>query len=417
MALAEFAQLKADLGDKIEVGSVTYNETMGQKVKRRASGWFKKLPLIALGAGSLGLAVASAGLLSPLAAVGLAGLAAGGASFTLLGSDLSGLIESRDSQGLAVQHTTHTGIELPQLTGDSSPEVGLRAMSVANMERYPGSLHVLHVNGHGHGANVVAGMDGTTARTALSEAVERSGRKFDVGFYETCYGANWEMLHGQASVADYAVAFEDMIPMSNAGGGRLDLSEILSEAVSETDGRAIALKIAGVSAKHFDGPSPVAEVPFPQRLDRNYLRAMWTNTDSTTVVADLQAIRGELSPALNEVGRHLMRALESGELTEVQVREAHEENRLEKHGDLVDLGGFLHSLKARPLLSDTDESLAKALQAIDDSLLFKRTGEKLPLSGLSFHVKPSRATADNASSADADSSLPENWLRFVKSAL
>lgn len=423
MALAEFAELKHELGDKVEIGSTTYRETVGQKLKRTAMGFLKKLPYLALGAGALGVGLASAGALSPLAAAGLAVAATGGVTLAAASPVLKGALKQRNVSsilpaGLAAQHSGFEKLSFDKLKVTSGPGDGLREMTLTNMKNYPSAMHVVHLNGHGFGAKAVAGLTGKDARESMKEAVQRSGQKYDVAFIETCYGSNFESLHSQAEVADYAVAFEDAIPKSTARLGRLNLSHVLGQAVDAEDARQAAIRMAEFSGAHFDqAPSPISSVPFPRRQDKEFLRDVSANPDSTTVAVDLRGLRSKLSPALDQVGRDLLSALESDKTFSSKVQEARKENMLERTGDLVDLGGFLSSVRNGLPDGALKANLDKSLDTLDSVLLHKRTGRELPLSGISFHARPQSTDFFNPTTpAHQDVTLPRGWTAFVDRA-
>ncbi len=419
-ALGEFGQLKAEFGDRVEVGATTFSETTGQKIRRTTSGWVKKLPYILLGAGALGVSVASAGLLTPLAAAGVAGATAGGLSVAWLGGGLNDAIKNtKNAQGLAAHHTGFDTLNFENLPEESGPEAGLREMTIKNMSLYPEARHVLHLNGHGHGAKSFAGLSGKEAQRSLVEAVQKSGQKYDVVFYESCYGANWENLHQQAEVANYAVAFEDAIPKSNTSIGRLDLSDILQAGIGEKSDREVAVEMARTAGHHFDGKeAPIAETPFPKRLSPINKKAISANTDSTAVAVDLTSLRQDLSPSLDRLGTMLTKELKENDELKEAARDAQQRNLLESSGDLVDMGGFLRDLREAVPGAEKQEAFDQALRAMDLTLLHKRTGEKMPLSGLSFHSKPDKMNFSNpASPAHQDPTLPKAWLRFIDQAL
>ena len=417
VALSEFGQLKADFGDQVEVGATTFSETTDQKVKRTASGWLKKLPYILLGAGAVGVSIASAGLLTPLAAAGVAGAAAGGLSIAWLGTGMNQAVEhSRRGQGLALFHSGFDKLDFKNLPEDSAPEAGLREMTIKNMSLYPQARHVLHLNGHGHGAKSFAGLPAKQAHRSMVEAVQKTGKKYDVVFYETCHGANWENLHQQAEVADYAVAFEDAIPKSNTKIGRLDLSDILQAGISDKSDREVAIQMAETAGRHFDGKAaPIATTPFAERLSGQNKSTMSANTDSTTVAVDLAEIRNGLSPALERLGALLQNELKGDSSLRDATKAAREKNLLETSGDLVDMGGFLRDLRESLPGEERQKAFDETLHALDKALLFKRTGKSLPLSGLSFHSKPDKTNFSNpVSPGHADPTLPQSWTRFVE---
>jgi hypothetical protein len=398
---------------------MTFSETTVQKIKRTTSGWIKKLPYILLGAGALGVSVASAGVLTPLAAAGVAGAAAGGLSVAWLGGGLSDAVKNtRNAQGLAAHHTGFETLNFDSLPEESGPEAGLRELTIKNMELYPEARHVMHLNGHGHGAKSFAGLPAREAHQSMMQAVRKTGQKYDVVFYETCYGANWENLHQQAEVAGYAVAFEDAIPKSNSKIGRLDLSDILQLGIENKSDREVAVEMARTAGRHFDGKeAPIAAIPFPERLSPINKKSMSTNTDSTAVAVDLRSLRSELSPSLDRLGTLLTKELKENELLEEAVKQARERNLLESSGDLVDMGGFLGDVREAVAGADKQEAFDQVLQAMDSAIIHKRTGEKIPLSGLSFHSKPDKINFSNpASSAHQDPTLPQGWLRFINRA-
>jgi hypothetical protein len=423
VALGEFAELKHDLGDKVEIGSTTYREATGQKLKRKAWGVVKKLPYILLGAGALGITAASAGLLTPLAAVGMAAAASGGLALASVSPALKDAVSQSKIDvelppGLAAQHTGSEPLEFENLQDTSGPGDGLREMTIANMKQFPSAMHVVHLNGHGHGAKAVAGLTGRDAQESMKEAVGQTGQKYGVAFYETCFGANWENLHNQAEVAEYAVAFEDMIPKSNSKVGRLNLNEVLSTAVDAENPRRAAQQMAQAAGAHFDSrPAPISNVPFTQRETAEYRTETWTNTDSTAVAVDLKTLREKLSPSLDELGKNLTNALKADKTLARAAREARKENLIERGGDLVDMGGFLTSLRENLTDTSSKKSLDNTLKTLDSVLLHKRTGKDLPLSGLSFHSKPDTMNFSNpASPAHESKSLPQGWIEFVDQA-
>ena len=423
VALSEFGQLKAQQGDKVEVGAVTYNENFGAKLKRGAAGLMKVLPTVALGTGAVTATVASAGLLTLPAALGLAGAVGAvtaGLSLSWLSLQLRDMLQKSDAPtGLGLQHSGFERLDFPRLTKSSSPSEALQEMVLANMRHYPSSLQVLHLNGHGHGDKAVAGLPVKEQKQALHQATLESQRKFDVAFYETCYGANFEFLHGQHDSVNYAVAFQDTIPKSNSQLGRLPISEVLSQAVDAENGREAAVRMAQVSGRHFDSGEtvPISSVPFAERPSQANRRELWINTDSTAVAVDVAVLRQELSPALDRLGPKLSTFLQEPGAPKL-LEKARQKNLLEPTGDLVDLGGFLQTVAeglapdapARVLIEDAQKALSK-------SILHKRTGQDIPLSGLSFHSRPQEVRFSGpASSAHGDSSLPKGWIDFVADA-
>lgn len=415
VALAEFAELKERLGDRVEIGATTFSETAGQKLQRKARGWLKKLPYLALGAGSLGLAVASAGLLTPLAALGVAGAAAGGISATWLGAGLKEAL-SGGGQGLAAFHTGFEQLEFENLPTKAASQDGLREMSIKNMQLYPGATHLVHLNGHGHGAKSFAGLPAKQAHQEMAKAVESTGQKYDVVFYETCYGANWENLNRQAQVADYAVAFEDAIPRSNTSLGRIDLSDVLTPAADAPTPRETAVRLAREAGKHFDKAAPIAAVPFPERLSKQHRAAVVQNTDSTAVAVDLEQVQSKLSPALDRLGALFFDSLQDSEFRR-GVELSRKQNLLEQGQDLVDMGGFLNGLRGYLSEPESLKALETTLEALDSAVLYRRTGEKLPLSGLSFHSRPDRTRFSSpATPAHDDPTLPQGWVKFIRAA-
>lgn len=414
----EFLELKEQHGDDIEIGSVTFSEGIGAKFKRRAGGLMKVMPKVLLGAGLVG-AASLAALTLPSALLLAGGLTAGLSATWLTAGLQESLRPSPVPKGISAYHTRTEPLQIENLEPTSAPGDGLRELGQAHMKLYPNSLQVVHLNGHGHGAKAVAGLPGEQAQKAMDEIVAESQKKFDVAFYETCYGSNFEFLHGQANTTDYAVAFEDPIPKSNAKTGRLPIDEILTEALEAEDGAQAAKAMAQRAGEHFDGEAPISSVPLAQRAKKEHVTALWTNTDSTAVAVDLQSLKKNLGSKLDGLGDKLTKELERPGFHET-VKAARQENLLEKSGDLVDLGGFLKTLKEGAAGSEELEAaLGESLQALDESLLTKRTGKDHPLSGISFHSKPNKMPfmmGNPQSPAHADPELPQGWVKFIEEA-
>jgi hypothetical protein len=422
-ALGEFFDLHQQYGNKVEVGAALFQEGFASKLKRRGKSLLKPLAAVAAGAGLLAAAAVTGGLVTIPVALALVGGTSGAVSAAWMGADLSEVFNKTETglpQGLSVQHSG-SKIDFSQLQDDSKPSDGLRELTIANMKRYPSSLHVVHMNGHGQGAKAVAGIAGDEAKKALDGAVKATQKKIDVAFYETCLGANFEFLHGQADVAEYAVAFEDLIPKSNTVVGRLPLKEILSQAIDAPDAKTAAVKMAERAGAHFeqDKPAEISGVPLADRYKPAHRAAMWRNTDSTAVAVDLGLLRHELSPSLDVVGRELSQQLKTDKPFQGIVDQARQDNALEGTRDLIDLGGFLSEVKQGTPESNKalHEAVDKSLEALNHSLLHKRTGDNIPLSGLSFHSKPNTIQFSNpGSKAHADPTLPQGWVEFVDRA-
>ena len=424
VALGEFFDLHETYGEKVEIGAALYNEPFTDKLARSAKNMVKPVAAVTAGVGLLAAAAVAGGLLAVPVAVGALGAVTGGFSLSWLASGVSKAFAKNETglpTGLSIQHTSSEGLQFSNLQDSSTPAEGLREMTMANMKRYPSALHVVHLNGHGHGAKAVAGLPGKQEKEALMSAVGQAQRKIDVAFYETCLGANFEFLHGQAEVADYAVAFEDLIPKSNTKSGRLPLKEILAKAVEASDSKTAALEMAKRAGQHFDRdkePS-ISRIPLAERNDPANRDAIWRNSDSTAVAVDLGTLRSQLSPSLDVAGRALSRELQQDKDFGEVVRQARENNSVEGSHDLVDLGGFLREVQKGAGESNTtlQRAIDEGLESLDASLLHKRTGKHIPLSGLSFHANPNRVSFSNpVSKAHADSSLPRGWVEFVDAA-
>lgn len=411
----QFAQLKDSLGDQVEVGATVFNESILSKIKRKALGVAQGLPAtLAISAGLSAIAVAAGALTLP-AALGVAALGAAGWSTAGLAGSLSSELKNPYPVGITAQHTSDTPIQLSGLGWHSSSGQAFGAMGVHNLKAYPHSLHIAHFNGHGHGAKLVAGLSGQSQKAALDGVVREATRGFDIGYFETCYGSNFELLHAQADGIDYAVSFQDQIPKSNAKHGRLPLARILGQAAATSTPREAAVAMARAAGEVFDSvPAPIAGVPLAQRLDSGNWQLLWENTDSTTVAVDLKTLRDNLSPSLDRVGVELQGLLrETPELAD-RLAKAREENRVDERNDQVDLGGFLSSVREAISSETASQALNHALEALESSILYKRTGSQIPLSGLSFHSRPRISSPGRFESAgDWHPNLPVEWQKLV----
>ena len=416
--LWELGSLKEAAGDQVEIGAPLYSEPIGAKVGRL----FKQsLPLNlggVLATGAVGAGLVAAGALAlPVAAAMAVGLPLGITAAAITGKvreDLSR--KSEQPTGLTVQ-TTGPEHKFENLDDSAEPSDALRETLMLNMKRYPAARQVVHLNGHGQGNKAIAGLEAEKANAALQEAVRKSGRPINVVFNEACFNANFEALHGQADSADFAVAVEDQAPKSNAIGGRIPLEQVFSQALEASDDRQAAIQMARAAGAHFDRdePAPIAGVPWNQRHLSQHKRARWTNIDSTVSAFDLKALKQKLSPALDKVGKAFTRALKSDYSMKEIFDSARRDNAIDGQIDLVDMGGFLEQVMRRAPEHAPD--IDQALKAMDDSILYTRTGAERPMSGLSFHSRPGKLLGSNpASKAFADSGLPEGWTDFVERA-
>ena len=411
-----FLALKNSGAEQVEIGAAIYNEPVGAKLLRKAPG--------ALGVG-LAAGVA-AGAVAVAAGMGFRGaLAIGGAlaATPMVGMGLSALTsrwEAREvPDGLALPHTSQQEFSLE--TDGGSPSEALQALGAHHLKEYPSSFQVLHMNGHGHGAKAVAGLSGGEARSASSEAVAAGGRKFDVAFYETCYGSNFEFLYGQADAADFAVAFEDQAPKSNSYTKRVPIDKILAVPLESMAPREAAMSMAAVAGQHFNREETpgISKVPLADRLKPEHRDEFFLNTDSTVVAVDLQELKTDLAPRLDKVGSLLSSAYKESQAVRSLVHQAREENRVDEVGDLIDMGGFLSQVRTG--LGEQNSGLIAAIGSAEEKLgeavIEKRTGKDLPLSGLTFHTRPNAITFDRpVTKAFANKDLPHNWVGFVEQA-
>lgn len=416
-----FYELKESQEDLVEVGASFFNEAPMARLKRKGKKLIKYLPAMFAGAGALGVGAAALGVVSAPLALGLSVGVAGAAGLSWLSGQMLTKPPKEDvPNGLSIQHTSEESVAY-DLTEESAPWEGLREVVATNMKLFPTSTHVVHFNGHGHGAKSVGGLPGDKVDQALEEAVAAGGKPIDIGFYETCFGANYEMLSTHADSVKYAVAFEDQIPKSNHKLGRLPLDKLFGLGSLSSQAGDFAHSLAAQSAKHFESTDPVniGTVPFKERNSRENRTALWENTDSTVAAFDLQELATKLTPSLNETGQQLSKLMERSPHYKNTIRDVKSENELEGTGDLIDMGGFLGGLSERLPVEETPvkASIRHTLEALDDTMMFKRTGEDLPLSGLSFHAKPEALDFSRpVSNPHQNDELPQQWVQFVQKA-
>ena len=412
----DFLELKDSKADQVEIGAAIYNEPLAAKLLRKAPGAIGT----GVGAGLVAGAVAFTVGMSLPGALFLGGALA---LSRVVGMGLEALAERwkfKDiPEGLALPHTSQQGFTLK--SDGSSPSDALQALGAHHLKEYPSSFHVLHMNGHGHGAKAVAGLSGDAARKAALEAVVAGGRKFDVAFYETCYGSNFEFLYGQAGAADFAVAFEDQAPKSNSYTKRVPVDEILAVPLELMSPREAAQGMAARAGEHFEREEPpaISKVPLADRLMPEHRDKFFLNTDSTVVAVDLQELQADLAPQLDKVGRLLVSAYRESPEVKNLVHQARRKNKVDEVGDLVDMGGFLTDI--RKGLGEREPELAAAIgsaeRELGETIIGKRTGKDFPLSGLTFHTRPNAITFRRpASSAYENEGLPKNWVGFVEEA-
>lgn len=418
--LTSLAQLKEAEGDRVEVGASLYSEPLKHGILRRVK---RSLGPVAgltatLAAAAGGLALA--GLASPLLAVGLVAAL----PVALLGG-LAGS-EVRDHttrphpvpEGLSIQHSK-LQTEYPALNEHSGPHEALRETALTNLRTYPAAFHVVHLNGHGFGAQAVAGMPGDKTAQALHAATAGAQRKFDIAVFESCLNGNFEQLNAAADSVNYAVAFEDQVPKSNSQAGRIPLEKMLEEAADSNSARDATVAMARTAGEFFerDEEAAIGAVPWDQRSKPVNKEALWTNPDTTVGAFDLKTLREELNPALGKLGAGLSEAVKSSPQMRNAVATARRKNQVESSGDLIDLGGFLKDLRsATPGESGAD--IDAALKALGKTTLHLRTGKTLPMSGLSFHSKPHHMKLSNPSSdAYGEGNLPKGWTDFVERCL
>jgi hypothetical protein len=416
-----------DNPDQIVVSGSFFQET----TKAKRFGLLRKAAQIAVPAlAATGLLVAGAAAW-PLAALGGIAALVTGIVATAEGPALKASLEDyrlsqeyQEFEGLNVWREGPSGQVDVERT--SSPEAGLREMLVSNMRDYPGSLHVVHANGHGMGSRYSAGLPTRALAGALNQATEKAGNEVDVAILDTCFGSNFESLallaHTSYPGVNFVVAFEDAIPNGNSDGGRLPLQEMLQQAVKESSGREMALAMAQTAGEFFDRPNnhEIAEIPLPERLSRETLPLRRKGLDSTVAAVDMQALKTRLHPALDEVGALLQRALDDPSVADV-ISEAKKASEIESSRDLIDLGGFLGRITENtPEGSPLYQGLKSALSALDATLLFKRTGEKFPLSGLSVHTREGARRSSEISPRSTNplegDHLPQGWADFIKAA-
>jgi hypothetical protein len=311
----------------------------------------------------------------------------------------------------------------------SSPQAGTREMLVSNMRDFPNSFHVVHANGHGLGSRYTAGLPTQQWAEALGDASEKAQNDVDVAVLDTCFGASFEAVsrlgqrrpHG----VKFVVAFEDAIPNANSSGGRIPLKSMLTEALDQTTARDIAVSMAQTAAKHFNKPNnqPISEVPLTERLNPETLEKRRQGLDSTVVAIDVETLQSKLHPALDKAGAQLRKAMGDPAMA-TAIQQAKEASEIEPTHDLVDLGGFLtRILKTAPEGSALQSSLKEALTSLDATLMFKRTGHKYPLSGLSIHTRDKAGGSSRFGEIsplptrplDGDH-LPKGWVEFIKEA-
>lgn len=323
--------------------------------------------------------------------------------------------------GLSIWHTKQSdNVSLP-IEVDSAPEQGLTAMLAHNMKEYPTAFHVVHLNGHGHGAHYTAGVNSDQMAEGLNKGCEQGERPADVVLVDSCFGGNWENLNGFSENSSYAVAFEDRTTATGSHKGRIPLTDMISEASDETSARGIALDLARVAGEFFDDPydDDIAKVPLKDRGRSAHKAAIDKGTDSTVVAIDLKVMREKLNPAMDRVGKALKAELASDKSLKKTLQRARKDNQVDGQGDLTDLGGFLSSVAQQSGSESVKKATAGALEALEASILHRRTGEHYPLSGLSFHSRPhsvKRAISGDASANAHQGDLPQGWTEFVKTA-
>ncbi len=421
----------ADPQDRLEIGGILYQEPASRKISRTLKrGGLAALPAL----GALGLAAAGAltGLPGVLAfgVLALTSLANGATLASDWKAAASDIVQAKEQEkegltGLQAWHS-ELKVDLP-VTAESPPEEGLKAMLTANMQHYPTSFHLVHLNGHGYGARQSAGLSGSTLAESLEQASLQGQRPTDVLVLETCYGANFEQLLRFGPTVKYVVAFEDQIPNGNSQAGRIPLANMLTSALEEETPATMAREIARVAGAHFDQKEHqgIAKVPHPQRTVKAHRDQLRQGTDSTAVAIDLEALENRLAPALDTLGQGLLSRWKSDREFRALVRESKDQNYLDKRQDLLDLGGLLAGISQRlPTEDPLQENLEIAQRALESAILEKRTGSHYPLSGLSIHSRPNKAPlmlgdfhgGPSSHPTSQNERLPANWMAFVEAS-
>lgn len=420
----QLLESKASAGEDLVVSGAFYQEPTTPKLHRLLGSASKIGGPILAGAALLGLGVASIPLGIAAGALALTGALVGLGEASKIQSNFSDFLHSKKAkapEGLDVWRDGGPALSLP-VNEKTAPGDGLRELLAANLRDFPSSLHVVHANGHGIGAKYSAGLPGETLATSLQQATERSGRPVDVLLLESCFGANFEQLARFGPTVKYVVGFEDAIPTSAAASGRIPLGKMLQEGLDEPTARGLAIEMAELSSQHFDQPGDdaIASVPLSQRLRPEHLDKLKFGTDSTAVAVDMEALRENLSPAMNALGTELHQPLQNDSSFKGAIREARKAASISENGDLIDLGIFLaHLATSFPPESSTHLAIDSTLKELEKTLISKRTGDLFPLSGLSLHTDSTRHRASTISAQPSEpysASLPGGWLAFAKQA-
>ena len=423
----QLTEARQKVGDDLVVSGSFFQETKSSKL----------MDIIKRAATVAAPALAATGLLVAGVTAGPALLLAGGLAVVTalmatsqaprLRSELADYNLARKEQhveGLDIWRDGAPATEVAAET-DSKAQVGLRELLVCNMREFPGSFQIVHANGHGMGGKYLAGMPTEQLAQALDTACERTANSVDVAVLDTCFGASFEALSRLARKpgnVKYVVGFEDAVPNGNSRGGRVPLDKMLASSVHKESARDVALAMAGTAAQHFETKNnqSISQVPLPDRLSPSTLAQRTQGMDSTVVAVDMGALRGKLAPALDAAGAKLKEALADPTIA-AAVAQAKKSSEIEFSHDLVDLGGFLtRVLEKAPEGSELQGALKAALASLEETLMAKRTGQKFPLSGLSFHTQENPRHSREMSPApsrplDGDH-LPKQWANFVKAA-
>jgi hypothetical protein len=314
--------------------------------------------------------------------------------------------------------------DLPVKPGQSIDK-GLKEMTLLNLKGFPHSLHLVHAEGHGHGAGYSAGASGELMPKAIREAAAESGRPVDVVWAETCYGGNLEQLSRYVGGAKNVVAFEDAGPTSFAMTGRVPLSELVQRASQAVDAKTMAAEIAKAAGQHmskdvqgFEG-SHKSPIPPALRAKIGAEGLMLGGLDSTVAAYDIEALKQQLHPRLEALGQALSSQMARDENLRSILLKAGQDSTIDTQGDLVDMGGFLDRLTTAELDPHSRACVEQTLEALGQVVTERRTSEQFPLSGLSFHTKAINKKSlfgeftQKISDPGKDSNLPAGWTDFV----
>lgn len=310
-----------------------------------------------------GLAVVGGAVALGLAGAALAPVAGLGA----LGVYIASLGEDSLRQGLKMpQWSGREPVQLghgsiPSEVPARQPGQQLQQLLQSNLRDFPSARQVVCLAGHGDHQQV-----GPLTYQAAAEALQ--GNKVDHLLLDTCLGGQLEVLSRLAPWSRFVIASSQPIPAIGLPLDKMFQPELLLQengAQAQTwveQARAITPSLAA-----------------------------W----------DSDKFCQEFLPALGQLGQQLEQEIHRGNRDSIKRALARSSSPERFWTSKVDMGSFLRQLQGAELSPSARESVQKALQAFEASLVHSQNQRTL-----TFHLQRERQ----------DLSLPEGWRGFLEVA-